>query len=466
MMKQSTINKSKYFDNRFILKLFGQINHDYLKIDDDRNLSIIKTQLDKFENKGQISEWKFELDQIYNQETNFEEIYENEIENNDFIINLTFEKTYRNIIFIGEKNDSLLEQPYISFIKNCVNSSLNPNDEQIQNNLQNKQTTISYFELTKSTLYDFFNGNKKFSQKMNYYTDDIICEEITQADINNSPENLAKILDVFKPKILNSSKYQNFKLNSQNESSTEILTLKIYDMNSNCFSKINFILFKAYKLSRDEYGHFKLFTKDNYNFFNAAQNKINIRCSYLMKVIRDVFFYGKNLFVFILPCELEFIILIHDMLNYIKIRKLIVTNFDLDDEDLYNDEINSLTNGMNQLNLNKINSESKLDKIGNMNNNFGVINNNSYMKNSEGINNENFNTENIKMNNSNNDLISGLNNDYPVLNESLNDTRMTGIESSILSSFQREKRSINFERLKLIENKDQIASLFDVMDKI
>ena len=89
-MDKNTLNVKESFNvniknNRYILKLFGEMNHDYISIEKDEVLTISKTKIDNFEKKGQISKWQFKLDQIYSQNTTFEELYENEIENSDFL---------------------------------------------------------------------------------------------------------------------------------------------------------------------------------------------------------------------------------------------------------------------------------------------------------------------------------------------------------------------------------------------
>ena len=107
-------------NNRFVLKLFGEMNHDYISIEKDEILTISKTKIDKFEKKGQISKWQFNLDRIYSHDTTFEELYENEIENNDYLHEFNKESQYRTITFIGDRNDNLNEEPYKGFITKCI----------------------------------------------------------------------------------------------------------------------------------------------------------------------------------------------------------------------------------------------------------------------------------------------------------------------------------------------------------
>ena len=120
--------------------------------------------------------------------------------------------------------------------------------------------------------------------------------------------------------------------------------------------------------------------------------------SYIMKYIKDVFDSekGKNLFIMFVPCNFEYLILMHDMLNYVKMRKLILTVVD-------DDKVDELSKGIEEIAM----SEEK---------------------------------EN-------------------------DDPNMTRAESNT-STVKKERRSLNIERLKKIENKKQIMSLFDALDKI
>ena len=123
MIKESFNINTK--NNRFILKLFGEMNHEYINIEKDEILTISKTKIDNFERKGQISKWQFNLDQIYSHDTTFDELYENEIENNDYLNEFNKKSQYRTVTFIGDRNDNLTEEPYKGFIVKCVKECLN-----------------------------------------------------------------------------------------------------------------------------------------------------------------------------------------------------------------------------------------------------------------------------------------------------------------------------------------------------
>ena len=57
-MKKSNSLENKNFkqkNNRFVLKLFGEMNHNYITIEKDEILTISKMREDHFEKKGQIT---------------------------------------------------------------------------------------------------------------------------------------------------------------------------------------------------------------------------------------------------------------------------------------------------------------------------------------------------------------------------------------------------------------------------
>ena len=119
-----------------------------------------------------------------------------------------------------------------------------------------------------------------------------------------------------------------------------------------------------------------------------------------MKYIKDVFDSekGKNLFIMFVPCNFEYLILMHDMLNYVKMRKLILTVVD-------DDKVDELSKGIEEIAM----SEEK---------------------------------EN-------------------------DDPNMTRAESNT-STVKKERRSLNIERLKKIENKTGVekSTILDLASKL
>ncbi len=53
------LTNSQCYNNRFVLKLFGNLNHNFFTIDNDNTLSISKTQLDTLEKKRAILKMDF-----------------------------------------------------------------------------------------------------------------------------------------------------------------------------------------------------------------------------------------------------------------------------------------------------------------------------------------------------------------------------------------------------------------------
>lgn len=403
MQQQNQIPLKNTFlsTNRFIAKLFGERNHDFLSIDSDTTLSISKRQVDKIEKKAQISQWRFELDQIYSEEVTFDQLYENEIDCNDYLNNFSSSSIYRNIVFVTDNSDSLIEEPFITFIRNCV--------EECMRTLPSSHTIlISYVEILNksSKTVDKF-ANKLINSKVICYEDDAVILEASQVPI----DTISKFDDL----IAISSKYKS-EFNYSQSSTSEVITIRLCDKETNyCQSKLNFVLYKAYEIRNNEEskkGDYKIFTKDNYDFFNSAHSLLHFRVSYIMPYLRDVFQKknGKNLFILFVPCEYEYLILLHDMLNYVKMRKLTMTNYSIETKE----ELDEMIGQMNGIDLND--------------------------------NPDNFNDNKE--------------------NESLNDTQLTGAESFIGTVAKKERKNINVERLKKIENKKQVKKFFDYLDKI
>ena len=406
-MQNRNLTNSNFYNNRFVLKLFGNLNHDFFTIDNDNILSISKTQLDTFEKKGQISKWTFHMNQIYQNDISFEEMYENEIENNDFF---NYENSnYRTIFFIGDKNDSFSEKPYLNFIRNSLLNILeyNKNDDLI--------TTINFIEITKKSIFDYFNNIEIKTPKINNYSDEICIEKINPIKINNI-SNFDNLIEISKKNIINFDEELNE--NYSNESTSQIITIRFYNKENNfCFMKINFVLYKAYEINIEMNNKkYKLFTKENYSFFSGIHKKINYRINYLLKYIIDTIKKGKNLFIFLAPCEYEFIILLHDLLNYVKMRKLILENFELEE---------------NENNNNKENVDVNIKNLSNDDNLYFNINNNN--------------------NNLNNNIKESVCSD-----------------STFMSSTKKENKrtELNEERLKRISNKAQIFDLLNFMENL
>lgn len=453
-MSQNTSTNSKSFiinpkNNRFILKLFGEMNHEHITIEKDEILTISKMRTDNFEKKGQISKWQFNLDRIYTQDMTFDELYENEIENTDYLHEFNKKSQYNTLTFIGDKNDSLTDIPYKDFILKCIKECLNDmKKNEINNN--NLIPVISFCQINKSFTVDYLKENdiNNINTKNNVikksklisYEDDILIKGLSHIKFSNENEFLS-LLNLAK-KNLDNYIENNLNKNSKEESSSQILTLKLLKSNTNeCFSKINFVLYKAYEildieeLKENQNAFYNLYTKDNYNFFKGVQNKINSRLSYIIKYLKDTLIKGNNLFIIILPCEFQYLQLIHDLLNDIKMRKLIVENI------LLNDDENELS--IDQLGeIYRFENVSELNMDGN-----DIKEDNSF---------QSFSKNNSLMTNINS--IFTENKTKKILYSSYFDNKLT--------EGKKKRKEINYERLRKIDEKINVLKLFDMLDNI
>lgn len=489
MIKESFNINTK--NNRFILKLFGEMNHEYINIEKDEILTISKTKIDNFERKGQISKWQFNLDQIYSQDITFDELYENEIENNDYLNEFNKESQYRTVTFIGDRNDNLTEEPYKGFIVKCIKECLNNIDiKKLHKDADSLIPIISFCEINKMYAIDYLKNisditnyeNKGKSgviinnPKLNYYEDDIIIDGLNQVQISNEEEFIS-LLNLSK-KNVDFYKFNKSNIISQDESITQIITLKLLKSSTNeCYSKINFVLYKAYEIIDDNQldicencinipnniinnntsniknminqnkkrkkktgnNLYNLYTKDNYSFFRGIQNKINFRVSYILKYIKDTLTKGINLFIVLLPCEYQYLLLIHDLLDNINMRKLIIENIIVDEHD------NISNNGLGEY--------YKFENVSELNEN-------------DNIENEKFDEissfQSFSKNNSINTNISSV-----YCNEGKSKNFLYNSCMFNENTQAKTKRmELNIERLRKINDKTNIVNLFEMLDKI
>ena len=453
-MSQNTSTNSKSFiinpkNNRFILKLFGEMNHEHITIEKDEILTISKMRTDNFEKKGQISKWQFNLDRIYTQDMTFDELYENEIENTDYLHEFNKKSQYNTLTFIGDKNDSLTDTPYKDFILKCIKECLNDmKKNEINNN--NLIPVISFCQINKSFTVDYLKENdiNNFNTKNNVikksklisYEDDILIKGFSHIKFSNENEFLS-LLNLAK-KNLDNYIENNLNKNSKEESSSQILTLKLLNSNTNeCFSKINFVLYKAYEildieeLKENQNAFYNLYTKDNYNFFKGVQNKINSRLSYIIKYLKDTLIKGNNLFIIILPCEFQYLQLIHDLLNDIKMRKLIVENILLNDDE-------------NELSIDQLGEIYRFENVSELNIDGNDIKEDNLF--------QSFSKNNSLMTNINS--IFTENKTKKILYSSYFDNKLT--------EGKKKRKEINYERLRKIDEKINVLKLFDMLDNI
>ena len=453
-MSQNTSTNTKSFiinpkNNRFILKLFGEMNHEHLTIEKDEILTISKMRTDNFEKKGQISKWQFNLDRIYTPDMTFDELYENEIENTDYLHEFNKKSQYNTLTFIGDKNDSLTDTPYKDFILKCIKECLNDmKKKEINNN--NLIPVISFCQINKSFTVDYLKENdiNNINTKNNVikksklisYEDDILIKGLSHIKFSNENEFLS-LLNLAK-KNLDNYIENNLNKNSKEESSSQILTLKLLKSNTNeCFSKINFVLYKAYEildieeLKENQNAFYNLYTKDNYNFFKGVKNKINSRLSYIIKYLKDTLIKGNNLFIIILPCEFQYLQLIHDLLNDIKMRKLVVENVLLNDDE-------------NELSIDQLGEIYRFENVSELNMDGNDIKEDNLF--------QSFSKNNSLMTNINS--IFTENKTKKILYSSYFDNKLT--------EGKKKRKELNYERLRKIDEKINVLKLFDMLDNI
>ena len=433
LLNSSSTNITKESNTKFIVKLFGTQDHNNLKVT-STTITISKTQLNKYEKKGQISKWIFEFEQIYSEDSDFGEIFEVEIYSSDFLSLFNKQKINRTLICIGEKYDNLSEEPYHSFIQSCINECLN----KFNKNNSNLIPVISFVEITKNKLIDYFNvDDNNFiikNPKISFFKNDIIIEGVKQISID-SYENYNTIIKYAKEKINLINFPNNYVEN--NESLSQLITIKLINKNDNeCFSKFNILLYKAYEINNLGNEKYKIYTKDNWEFFNGILNKINYRSSYIIKYIKDTLIQGKNIILMILPCDYYYIILLHDMLNYIKTRKLVIENFNINNNNIKEIKSNNSPNNKFNNNINDYymsfgtRKENNFIDIDDYNDFFGSC-------------------KKIKLKD---------NNTF---------TSESGTcESTFISTNKHERKNLNIERLEKIVNKKQINKLFNLMDTL
>ena len=157
--------------------------------------------------------------------------------------------------------------------------------------------------------------------------------------------------------------------------------------------------------------------------------------SYIIKYLKDTLIKGNNLFIIILPCEFQYLQLIHDLLNDIKMRKLIVENI------LLNDDENELS--IEQLGeIYRFENVSELNMDGN-----DIKEDNSF---------QSFSKNNSLMTNINS--IFTENKTKKILYSSYFDNKLT--------EGKKKRKEINYERLRKIDEKINVIKLFDMLDNI
>ena len=178
---------------------------------------------------------------------------------------------------------------------------------------------------------------------------------------------------------------------------------------------------------------FNLYTKDNYNFFNVVKNKENFRLNYAIKYLRDTLVKGNNLFIIVLPCEYKYLLLVHDLLNNIKMRRLIVENILLSDDE--------------EENTNQLGEIYKFENVSELNIDINDMNDNGSFQSFS----------------KNNSIITNVSSAFDgkgknIWNMSYYENKTTEVKN--------KRKEINYERLRKIDDKNNIIKLFDILDKL
>ena len=156
--------------------------------------------------------------------------------------------------------------------------------------------------------------------------------------------------------------------------------------------------------------------------------------SYILKYIKDTLNKGNNLFIVLLPCEYQYLLLIHDLLDNINMRKLIIENIILDEP---------------QDNNNGLGDYYKFENTSDFNDKNEKIDENSYF-------------QSFSKNNSINTNISSL-----CCNESKKKNFLYNSCMSNEYTLPKTKRvELNVERLRKISNKNNIIDLFEILDQL
>ena len=157
--------------------------------------------------------------------------------------------------------------------------------------------------------------------------------------------------------------------------------------------------------------------------------------------MKDTLTKGNNLFIVLLPCEYQYLLLIHDLLDNINMRKLIIENIIIDEQD-YNSsypygQFYKFEN-VSELNDIENNENEKCDEVSSFQ---------SFSKNSVNTN------------------ISSITCNEGKKKKFLSNSCMFNDFNDFTQS-KMKRKELNIERLKKITDKTNIVNLFDLLDKI
>ena len=149
--------------------------------------------------------------------------------------------------------------------------------------------------------------------------------------------------------------------------------------------------------------------------------------------MRDTLVKGNNLFIIVLPCEYKYLLLVHDLLNNIKMRRLIVENILLSDDE--------------EENINQLGEIYKFENVSELNIDIKDMNDNGSFQSFS----------------KNNSIITNVSSVFDgkgkkIWNMSYYENKTTEVKN--------KRKEINYERLRKIDDKNNIIKLFDILDKL
>ena len=231
------------------------------------------------------TKWSFEMNRIYEENINFEEIFENEIICSDYYTNI-LNGQKGSFIFISNVGDTLIDgtDSPANFMKNNLKEIFNILNNTSYMKQANIFITISYIEIYENKYKDNFNfdNNIKIPIKINEYEDEICIDGLKEIQIIKLEqfESLIKFV---------ADRRMKMKISEKDTQFSELFTIKLYKKNKEniLLSKFNFLLYKGYSISKREFKEYTINTKENYNFFNTLKDP-SLR---LCKVVRMIKVY-------------------------------------------------------------------------------------------------------------------------------------------------------------------------------
>ncbi len=265
--------------------MVGGFNIDYIYLENENILKIHKSKVSG--NKIMTTTWSFELNRVYEEHINFEEMFENELICSDYFSNF-INGMRGTFIFITHSNETLLGKEYNSvgeFLRKILEEVFNIYNNTGYRKKEGMFVTVSLIEIYDNKYRDCFNFENfnKFPLKLNEYNDEICVEGIKEIQIK-SIEQYQYLINLVSDK--------RSKMKIIEEDYKELFTIKLYKtMNDEniLISKYNLLLYKGYSLNKSEGKEYTINTKDNFNFFSTIKDP-SVRLCKTNRIIKVLFF--------------------------------------------------------------------------------------------------------------------------------------------------------------------------------